>query len=127
MSKTDLNHMDVAIMNELEKYSDLASDELKEIVKKTATSVKKEIQDNAPVHTGKYKKSWSVKNIQETSHSITCVVYSRNRYQIAHLLENGHASRNGGRVAAKPHIGKAQKHGEEMMAQLIRQKLGGGL
>jgi hypothetical protein len=56
------------------------------------------------VDTGKYKKSWSVKNVTRSSESIDLVVHSRNRYQIAHLLEHGHAKRGGGSVAARPHI-----------------------
>ena len=113
-------------LRELEKYADLAADELKAAVKETAASVRKDIQSGAPVDTGKYKKSWSVKNVREDSESIELVVHSRNRYQIAHLLEHGHAKRGGGRVAAKPHIASAEQRGNEKLIQTIEQKLKGG-
>jgi hypothetical protein len=127
MSRTvSIDEMDNAIMDELEKYADLAADELKAAVKETAASVRKDIQAGAPVNTGKYKKSWSVKNVREDSESIELVVHSRNRYQIAHLLEHGHAKRGGGRVAAKPHIASAEQRGNEKLVQTIEQKLKGG-
>ena len=113
-------------MEELEKYAELASDDLKAAVKETAASVRKDIQAGAPVDTGKYKKSWSVKNVHEDSESIDLVVHSRNRYQIAHLLEHGHAKRGGGRVAAKPHIAAAEQRGNEKLVTTIEQKLKGG-
>lgn len=120
-----IDEMSDAIMDELEKYKDLAADDLKDAVKETAKTVRKEIQANAPVDTGKYKKSWSVKNMHEDAESIDLVVHSRNRYQIAHLLEHGHAKRGGGRVAARPHIAAAEEKGEEQLVEKIRQKLGG--
>lgn len=127
MSRTvSIDEMDNAIMEELEKYADLAADDLKAAVKETAASVRKDIQAGAPVDTGKYKKSWSVKNVHEDAESIEMVVHSRNRYQIAHLLEHGHAKRGGGRVAAKPHIASAEQRGNEKLVQTIEQKLRGG-
>ena len=127
MNRTvSIDEMDSAIMDELEKYAELASDDLKAAVKETAASVRKDIQAGAPVDTGKYKKSWSVKNVREDSESIELVVHSRNRYQIAHLLEHGHAKRGAGRVAAKPHIASAEQRGNEKLVQTIEQKLKGG-
>jgi hypothetical protein len=127
MSQTvSIDEIGDVIMNELEKYADLAADDLKDAVKETAASVRKDIQANAPVDTGKYKKSWSVKNVHEDSESIDLVVHSRNRYQIAHLLEHGHAKRGGGRVPAKPHIASAEERGNEKLVQTIEQKLKGG-
>lgn len=127
MSRTvSIDEMDNAIMEELEKYADLAADDLKAAVKETAASVRKDIQAGAPVDTGKYKKSWSVKNVHEDAESIEVVVHSRNRYQIAHLLEHGHAKRGGGRVPAQPHIASAEQRGNEKLVQTIEQKLKGG-
>lgn len=125
MSNVSIDEMSDTIMEELTKYAELASDDLKAAVKETAASVKKDIQANAPVRTGKYKKSWSVKNMHEDSESIDLVVHSRNRYQLAHLLEHGHAKRGGGRTAAKPHIADAEERGNEKLVETIEQKLGG--
>lgn len=121
-----IDQMSDAIMEELEKYADLAADELKAAVKETAASVRKDIQTGAPVDTGKYKKSWSVKNVHENAESIDLVVHSRNRYQLAHLLEHGHAKRGGGRTPAQPHIAVAEERGNEKLVKTIEQKLKGG-
>ena len=127
MNRTvSIDEMDSAIMDELEKYAELASDDLKAAVKETAASVRKDIQAGAPVDTGKYKKSWSVKNVHENSESIDLVVHSRNRYQIAHLLEHGHAKRGSGRVAAKPHIAAAEQHGIEELEREIERSVRNG-
>lgn len=106
-----INEMGDAIMEELEKYSKLATDDMKAAVKETAASVRKDIQAGAPVDTGKYKKSWAVKNMHEDSQSIDLVVHSRNRYQLAHLLEHGHVKQGGGRVPAQPHMTFASING----------------
>ena len=50
---------------------------------------------------------------------------SRNHYQLAHLLEFGHAKRGGGRVAAQPHIAQAEKHGSERLEEKLRKALEG--
>ena len=118
-----INDMDDVIMKELEQYAKLATDDMKDAVKDTAKSVKKDIESSAPVLTGRYKKSWSVKNISENANSIDIVVHSRNRYQLTHLLEHGHAKRGGGRVAGKPHIAPAEEKGKQDLINTIEEKL----
>lgn len=115
------------VMETLDDYKDLAADDLKKAVKDAGKTVKDEIGANAPRKTGKYAKSWRTKVTAETSESISLTVYSPGRYQIAHLLENGHAKRNGGRVRAIPHIAPAEQHGEEQLERDLRRKLGGGV
>lgn len=111
------------IMGELTKYRDMAAEELKEAVKETGQSVRKDISAAAPVRTGKYRKSWAAKTVSETAESIEVTVHSRNRYQIAHLLEHGHAKRGGGRVAAIPHIKPAEEKGAEDLVRKIEARL----
>lgn len=120
---TSIDDMTDEIMKGLTEYADLADTAMKKAVRKTATSVKKEISENAPKRTGKYAKSWTTKKVKENSHSLEITVHSKDRYQIAHLLEHGHAKRNGGRVAGKPHIAPAEENGAELLESLIEKEL----
>lgn len=115
-----------SVMEGLEKYADLATENMKAAVKKSAKTVKSEISANAPKKTGAYAKSWTTRTTGETSDSLVITVYSKNRYQLAHLLEHGHAKRNGGRTAAKPHIAPAEKMGIEQLEKEIIRSLQNG-
>ena len=120
---TSIDDMASEIMSGLQEYADLADAEMKKAVKKTATEVKREIAANAPVKSSRYKKSWTTKTAKENSHTLEMTVHSKDRYQIAHLLEHGHAKRGGGRVAAIPHIAPAEANGEQMLEKLITEAL----
>lgn len=114
-----------AIMDSLREYSSLAADEMKEAVREAGNTVRDEIREKAPKDTGIYAKSWTVKKQRETSSSLSLTVHSRNRYQLAHLLEFGHAKRGGGRVSAKPHIADAEAAGIRHLEEDIRKALEG--
>ena len=124
--KVSIDQMASVIMDGLKEYADLATNDLKAAVKKTGNDVKKQIQSTAPRDSGKYSKSWSVKTTKESSNGMEVTVYSRNRYQLAHLLEFGHAKRGGGRVAARPHIAAAEQAGIESFEQAIERSLRNG-
>lgn len=120
---TSIDDLADEIMAGLQEYAELADDAMKSAVKKTATTVKKEIAANAPKNTGAYGKSWTAKKIKENSHTLQMTVHSKSHYQLAHLLEKGHAKRNGGRVQGKPHIAPAEEHGAELLQSLIAEEL----
>ena len=121
-----ISQLSAAVMEELEEYADLAAEDMKSAVKKAAATVRKDIEAGAPRNTGDYAKSWAVKTTKESSTALQVTVYSRNRYQIAHLLEYGHAKRGGGRVAAKPHIAAAEEVGIEQLEREIERSLTNG-
>ena len=118
-----INEMADAIMQSLNEYSGLAAEEMKEAVKSAADTVKKEIKANAPVDTGAYKKSWTSKKTGESSSSVEYTVHSKDRYQLAHLLEHGHALRNGGRTRAFAHIAPAEDAGLKQLEADIKRRL----
>ena len=118
-----MDQMADVIMDGLMEYAELAADVMKGRVKKAGNTVKKETQAGAPVRTGKYKKSWAVKRQRETSNTLEVVVHSRNRYQLTHLLEKGHAKRGGGRVKAIPHIAPAEEKGIRELEEGIKRGL----
>ena len=111
------------VMKGLEEYAELAADVLKKEVQEAGKTAKQQIEQTAPRRTGRYAKSWAVKKVKETSNSLDVVVHSKNRYQLTHLLENGHAKRGGGRVRAIPHIGPAEEMGIRELEERIERAL----
>lgn len=112
-----------AVMEGLEEYNKLATDTVKKAVKKAGTTVRKEISDSAPRKTGRYAASWRSKTTAESATSMQVTVYSSSRYMLAHLLEHGHALRNGGRARAIPHIAPAEETGEKQLMEEIEREL----
>ena len=126
MSKgISIDDMAEAIEREFTEYRELAADELKTAVKKAGRTAKSDIGKSAPVRTGAYAKSWRMKVTEESSVGIGVTVYSPSHYMLAHLLENGHAKRNGGRVAGERHIAPAEEHAKEQLIGDIEKALKG--
>lgn len=125
MANVKIDKLADEITKGLKEYADLATDDMKKSVRKAGSAVRKEISQSAPKDTGVYAKSWSVKKTKETSNSLEVTVYSKNRYQLAHLLEHGHAKRGGGRVTARPHIVKAEENAIDVLEKEILKALGG--
>ena len=120
---TTVDAMADEIMKGLTDYADLADTSMKKAVRKTAKSVKDERSGNAPKRTGAYSKSWTAKKTKENSQSLEMIAHTKNRYQLAHLLEKGHAKRDGGRVSGKPHIAPAEENGVQLLEHLIEEAL----
>lgn len=112
------------VMEGLEEYAELTADVLKKEIQEAGKLAKMQISQTAPRKTGRYAKSWAVKKISETSNSLEVTVHSKNRYMLTHLLENGHAKRGGGRVAAIPHIAPAEEAAVQALERNIERELG---
>ena len=115
-----------AVIQELEEYNKLSAETVKKAVDKVGKTVRDQIKGSAPVRTGKYARSWTSRKTKETATALQVTVYSPSRYMLAHLLEHGHAKRNGGRVRAIPHIAPAEATGEEQLTQEIMRGLQNG-
>lgn len=126
-SRIDIDDLAKEIRNGLTEYADLAENEMKKAVRKTAASVRKEIQQTAPKDTGKYQKAWQASVTVQRHHAMTMTVHAGSQYPLTHLLENGHALRKGGRTVGKvqafPHIAPAEEHGAALLETLITEAL----
>ena len=98
-------------------------DNIAEVMKKVVNDVGKEavnyLHEHSPERTGAYAKSWKVKKLKTPYGETAIVIYNKDHYQITHLLEHGHALRNGGRSKAYPHI----KPAEDMAADSLEDKI----
>lgn len=123
----------------LTEYGKLAQHEVHDILESVGDEAKSRVTAASPKGkrrgSGKYKRGWNVKI--EESGSRTSVTVHNKRYQLTHLLENGHRTRIGtgrrGRVygtkasvGAQPHIAAVNEWAQHEAEQRIRQKLGGG-
>ena len=120
MKTVSIDEMGNAIAKEFEEYVELTASEVKTICKEVADDCKKKIEDEAPVDTGRYKKSWSITETKNSSLGAEYTVHSKTQYRLTHLLEFGHAKRGGGRTKAQPHISK----GEQLAIQELKAKAG---
>lgn len=126
MSNVKIDSLSSEVMKELEKYADVTTEKVKKAVQNAGKTVRDEIKASAPSDTGKYSKSWTVKTVRETSSILELVVHSKNRYQLTHLLEFGHAKRGGGRVSARPHIANAEGKAIKVFEEEIKEAISNG-
>lgn len=76
--------------------------EAQNIAKQAANDLKN-TKGTYKIRTGKYNKGWRV-NTQKGRGEISCTVWNATNWQLTHLLEKGHVTRNGGRTRAFVHI-----------------------
>ena len=122
-TKIQIDQLASAVHDILTEYTEEVTTVTKEVTRETSKKVRKEIKDTAPKRTGKYANSWRAKTVLETSTKLEIVVHSPTKYMLAHLLENGHAKRGGGRVAAIPHLAPAEQIGTEYMESELERRL----
>lgn len=108
----------------LEDYGDEATQALTESIEETAKEAKTQLRSKN--HGRKlwkeYPKGWSVQ-IKAGRLDVEGIVYNKDHYQLTHLLEFGHATRNGGRTAAFPHIAEVNDFAQKEVLEKLREKL----
>lgn len=108
----------------LDDYSTDLREAVNKTTEQTANELKKAIDADAPVKSGKQKRSWRVTKNKVAGIDLVAVVHSTD-YRKVHLLENGHLTRNGmTRTRAFRYVSKNKdeliRKLPERMAQAIR-------
>lgn len=102
--------LETQIMKILNEYAEEIQTSTDEIAKKLAKAGAKQINANAASTfggRGKYARSWTV--TEEKSRTGNNVTIHSTMPGLPHLLENGHASRYGGRVSGRTHIAPVEE------------------
>lgn len=114
-----------AISKELEKYSETFTEKVKQHTEVVAKECAEELKNTSPSSKSggskKYAKGWTYKKAYESNSGVRYRVLNKNKPQITHLLEYGHAKQNGGRVNAKPHIKQAEEKAKNKLIRLIKE------
>ena len=118
-----------AIEDTLRDYVDVTEEACVQGVRETANRCVSDLHSARPSGSGKYG-SWDAYNAdwaktrQKSQKAVYSeVVHNRKHYQLTHLLENGHALKNGGRAKAFPHIAPIAEQAEETLLSTIRKHI----
>jgi len=108
------------ITSALKEYTTEVEEGLEKSKETSAKNGAKLLKATSPKgKTGEYAKGWRARMDGKG-----WVIHNATRYQIAHLLEKGHAKTGGGRVPGIPHIAPAEeqtiKEYEKQVEKVIR-------
>lgn len=121
--KIQVDQLADAVMKALDGYTKDMAQDTKDAIQKVGKEGLQALKANSPVRAnggkpGSYKKGWRFKVIEESNDKINAVLHNATNPGLPHLLEHGHALRQGGRARAIEHIAPVE---EQVCEQLERE------
>lgn len=119
--------LEKALKNYLNTYAEDIEDDVVECVDQVTKAAKTELVNVSPRGKGKrdtpYYKGWTIKLQKKGKGKYTKVVWNRTNYQLTHLLEFGHVTRNGGRTKPIEHIRPVEEKYKVEFVDLLERKI----
>lgn len=119
-TKVSIGNLEAEIRKELKNYSDDVKEKVEDALPKIAKEGVKTLKSTSPKGKSRkhYADGWAM---QEESGRLgkTVTVYNKSKPGLAHLLENGHAKRGGGRVEGITHIAPVEQDMIERLEEEI--------
>ena len=123
MGKTVEQQMDKILTN----YSKEVIQETNQAFDSVSKEAVQKLKNTSPKKTGKYARSWKKTVEKGGAFKTNSVVVHNTRYQLTHLLENGHIIRNAkgtyGRTQPIKHIAPVEEWAADELPNLIKRKL----
>lgn len=120
--KIKMNQLGSVVKKYLDEYEGYVSEGVAQAAyQKAADMAVEELKKTSPKRTGEYAESWTSDDELGAKKS-GVVVYSKKPH-LPHLLENGHATRNGGRTDPIPHIKPVDDKIGDAVVEAIRREL----
>lgn len=131
-NKVPINKMGKVIKDYLENYYEDIENDVIDLTDNITKEAVKDLQNESPKGKGTrdkpYHKGWRRQKVKSglKNHRYAIKIHNATNYQLTHLLEFGHATRNGGRTKAIPHIRpieeKYAKEYEKSITTAIRRR-----
>lgn len=127
MSKTvEASLVDKEIMKYLQNYKEDISDVVEQVANKVGKEATNELKQTSPTGYRKsYAKGWRLKKDKTGRNKYIVKIHNKTDYQLTHLLEFGHATRNGGRTRAISHIRPAEEKYKKVFEKELKKEIGG--
>ena len=129
MSKTiKAEELSDVVMKYLDEYREEIQEDVEETTDEITKKAKDELRQTSPrsgvARKTKYFKGWSVKISERGATKYHKVVWNKTNYQLTHLLEFGHATRNGKkRTKAIPHIRPIEEKYNTEFVDLLEKRI----
>lgn len=108
MSNIKPEELSKVINDYLENYKEDIDEDVVEVVDEVTKKAREELKQISPrgkgLRSNPYYKGWTIKLSKKGTGIYHKVIWNKTNYQLTHLLEFGHATRNGRRTRAIPHI-----------------------
>lgn len=116
-----------AVMDYLQNYKEDIDEEVIDTVDEVTKKARDELKQTSPRRKNsrkdQYYKGWSIKLSKRRTGVYHKVIWNKTNYQLTHLLEFGHATRNGGRTRAIPHIQPVEQKYNVEFTEKLEQKI----
>lgn len=118
-----IENLQSEVMKYLTDYVEDIEEGVEEVTDKICKEAVTELKQTSPKRQGTrknpYWKGWTKKK-ESKGRRYTTKIYNKTNYQLTHLLENGHATRNGGRTKAQPHIKPVEEKYNKLYEEEIK-------
>lgn len=114
------------LMNYLQDYKEDIDKEVEETAIFSGKKAVTELKQISPKGVRKdYSKGWRLKKDKLGKNRYSIKIHNKTDYQLTHLLEFGHATKNGERTKPQPHIRPTEEKYKKEFEQELRKKIGG--
>lgn len=126
MSTVGIDGLADLIAEYMENYSQEVTDGIKKAIDTVADEANQEIKNHIifKERSGKYARAFRLKTSYEDRYNKRKTWYVANgQHRLTHLLEKGHALRQGGRTRAYPHIKYGEELAQKRMEELAKEAI----
>ena len=123
-TKVRINQLKDAINDYLSDYREDIQDDVIEVTDKVTKEAVQELKATSPVgKRGSYAKGWATKVQKKGKLKYHKVIWNKTDYQLTHLLEFGHAKRNGGYTTPISHIRPVEERYNQEFVDMLQEQI----